>query len=248
MRGGVGSIGGCGVFRCGRWSWSGSGLGWGAVALYLAIGVVADVVVEVKAVDETDGDGYGIEVTAGGDRGGVLLELGIDLERDVIGDVEIEAAAVGEDVGDGVDVEERVGWIWVATVLVVNLSAADEEVGVGMVAAIESRQLDAVEDVLLSVDLATVDGVGAADFGCGIEVVEGLEADVNACGDAEVSAAIKTGKGARRRSECRELQRLGRSGKGLSASDGAGRKRDEQQRNGAETLDQSKLLVGELVR
>ena len=134
-----------------------------------------DLVVEVKMVDETNAYGLGIDVSAGGDRGGVLLELGIDLERESISEVEIEASTEGKDVRDSVEVEECAGWIGVATVLVGNLSAAIEEVGVGVIAAVESRYFDAEENIFLGVDLAVVDGIGTANLGDGIEAVEGLE-------------------------------------------------------------------------
>lgn len=207
-----------------------------------------DVVVEVEAVDEAYGDGLGVDVAAGGDRSGVLLELGIDFEGDLIGKFEIETATVGEDIRNSVEVEECAGGVWVATILVVNLAAAKEEVGVGVIATVETGELDAKEDIFLGVDVASVDGISSADFGGGIEAVEGLEAEVDTSGDAEVLPSSKAGVVAGSRSEGGDLQRLGRGRKGLGSSEGASRKGEEQQHGGSKTVVQGLLLIGTLVR
>lgn len=93
--------------------------------------------------------------------------------------------------------------------MVVDLSAADEEVGVGMEVADLMFEFESGEDGLLAGDGSGVNGIGAADFEAGVEAIEGAGGDIGAGGDAEVVSVEYLGVDARAADESRELEALG---------------------------------------
>jgi len=201
-----------------------------------------------EAVNDTNGDGLGVEAAAGGDRRGIALELGVDLEGEVVSEGEIEAAACAEYVGDGVKIKQCAGGIGITTVQVVDLAAAVEEVDVRVEISVKTLHLGTEEDVLLGVDLAVVDGVGSANFDRGIERVEGFEADVAACGDAEILATVEAGIRACEAAESGKGEGSGSGRHGLGMGEGAGYKYKTKQCEGSDSGLQSDSLVARPTR
>ena len=195
-----------------------------------------------EAIDDADGEGRGPKAAAGGDGRAIVLILGVNLEGEVVGEDEIEAAARAVYVGDGVKIQQRAGRIGVATIQVVDLAAAEEEIDVGVEVSEETLNLDAAEDVLLGVHMAIVDGVGSANFYGGVVVVEGFEAEVAAGSDAEILAAIEAGKGACGAAECGDGEGSGCGRHGLGMNQGAGYKYKAKRREGANSGLQSDSL------
>ena len=192
--------------------------------------------------------GSGVEAAAGGDRGSVALKLRVNLEREVVGEGDIDAAAAGENVGDGVKIEQRAGGIGVATVEIVNFAAAPEEIDIGAEVSEVSLDLAADEEVFLGVNLATVNGVGTANFDGGIEAVEGFETDVAAGGDAEILAAVEAGKGAGEAAKCGKGEGSGGGRHGLGMNEGGGNQNEAKQCEGVKRGLQSDSLLASLTR
>jgi hypothetical protein len=165
------------------------------------------VVVEVEVVDEAQAEDVGVEGVRGGDRGTPKLELVVGLERDARGEGDVESATGGVDVRGGGEIGKSADGV--AVVLIVNLTAAGEEVYVDSGAVDGVVDADSAEDILLSGDVTRIDGVGAAGFEARKESVEGAKAEVEASRYTEVFSAFKASEGSGSSAECREMEAFG---------------------------------------
>lgn len=137
----------------------------------------------------------------------------------MVGEGDVCATSGGENVRGGVDVGK--GADCESAVLIVDLSAAGEEVDVRTETSDGVIEADAAEGVLLGRDAATVEGVSAARLKSGIDAAEWAKGEVYAGGDGEVFATGKAGEVSGSRSERREMQPLSRGGDSLGWSGAA---------------------------
>src|SRR5579875_3827691 len=118
--------------------------------------------VEVEAIGHAEGGRLGVDGVVAVERRVPVLVLEVCLCAPVVGELVVEAAADGVDGAGSLEVERVV--IEDAAVLVGNLTAAEEEISVGMEAVVPILDLGAKQEVELAVDMAAVDGCGAAEF------------------------------------------------------------------------------------
>ena len=93
--------------------------------------------------------------------------------------------------------------------MIVDLAAAEEEIGVGMELSYWVFHFGAEEEIFLAADVAFVDGIGAANFKGRAEQAEAEKGKIGTGGDAEVLAALKIGEGT---GGCRQKRRAEASG------------------------------------
>lgn len=162
--------------------------------------------IEVEAVDDGSGDDAGGEDTWSQGIGGPVLILVVGLETKVWAEVEVETEAWGEDGRSGGQVGQ--GANGDSAAVVVDLSAADEEVDVGVEVTDLMFEFKASEDGLLAGDGSRVDGIGSTDFEAGVQAIVGADGDIGAGCDAEVVSVEDVGVDAGATGKCRELEAL----------------------------------------
>jgi hypothetical protein len=175
--------------------------------------LVAMTPIEVEVIDDTQSHGRGVDGARCSDGRVPVLKLHIPFNCQIMGQVVVQSDAGGVHHGVGLDVEgvavDEPGG------KVVDLAAADEEVGVGVEFSKGIFHFGAEEEVFLAADVAFVDGIGAARLKGGEEAAEEEEGQVGAGGDGEIFAALKVGKGAGGSGEGGELKALGSGRSGL---------------------------------
>jgi hypothetical protein len=172
--------------------------------------------VVAEAVDDGQGSNSGMDVVRCDNRRTPELGLEIDFEGEVVGEVVVQASAERVDVGGAGDVGD-----WpddVATVLIINLAAADEEINVRAKVVELPVDADAGESAFLGVDGAGVDGIGAPEFNARVVAMKGGYGQIYSGGYAEVSAAFEVGIDASSSSEGREMYCLASGGERLCTS------------------------------
>ena len=141
-----------------------------------------------EAIDDSNGDGLGIDVAVRRYRHVVVLELEVGLDGQGGAYVEVKANARREDAGGGLLEVVRAVRTKVADTRIVYLAAAEEDVDVRMHGAVVLLYLETGEDVLQAVYAAFVKGVCAADFEHWEHAEVRVSANINPGCYAEVSS------------------------------------------------------------
>jgi hypothetical protein len=147
--------------------------------------------IEVEAVDDAECEGLCIGAARRGDGGRIALKLEVGLQGEVIGKGDVHTHSGRENVGGGLRIDEVDFRIGEPATFKVGFCASVEDVGVGAEASVVPFELDAAKNVLVADDLACDEGICAPDLEGRVEPpAEGVKAEVGACSDAEVSAAV----------------------------------------------------------
>ena len=173
--------------------------------------------IEVESVDNTQGQGCRVNRAGCGRWRVPMLKLHISFDCQIVRQVAVQSYSRG--VHEGVGADKQSVAIDEARGMIVDLTSAEEKVGVGMKLSYGIFHFRAEEEIFLAADMALVDGIGAASFKRRAEAAKAEIGEVGSGGDGKVFSTLKTGEGAGDSGKGGELKLLGSGRGGLCECD-----------------------------
>jgi len=173
--------------------------------------------IEVEFVNNTQSQRRRVDRAGCSYRCVPMLELHITFDCQIVSQVAIQAPAEG--VHEGIGADEQGVAIDITGLVIIDLAAAKEELGVRTEPSYGIFDFRAKKEVFLAADVALVDGIAAASFKRRAEAGKTKKGDVCSGGDGQIFATGEVSEGAGSCDKCGELQLLGSGRGGLRGCD-----------------------------
>src|SRR6185437_154374 len=119
-----------------------------------------------------------------------ILKLHVQKSSEMVGQVVLSSNSGREDIYRALQDQELSTRRWVATVLIVNLAATQQEIAVQpQTGAHVTFHSDSTECAPLGINVAAIDRIGSPPFQEGTKAVEGARTDIDARSEAKVLAS-----------------------------------------------------------